>query len=67
MTTATFSYPPHSSRVECSECGARGFPGGAWQDLHRRGHAPCPRCGRIFTVKLDGTPRIHTRCPRKAP
>jgi hypothetical protein len=68
VTAATFThFSPHSLRVACGVCDARGFPDGAWQDPHRRGHAPCPRCGRQLTVKLDGTPRVHTRCPRRGP
>jgi hypothetical protein len=63
MIQQLFVYESHSARVTCSVCGARGFPGGSWQAPHRRGHAPCFRCGRPLTVKLDGTARVHTRCP----
>jgi endogenous inhibitor of DNA gyrase (YacG/DUF329 family) len=55
---------PRSIRVKCGTCGARGFPGGSWQAPHRRGHKPCPHCGRQLPVKLDGGARVHTRCPR---
>lgn len=51
-------------RVRCTVCGMRGYPGGSWQVSHRRGHAPCPRCGRMLQVKLDGSARTHTRCPK---
>jgi len=59
--------PNWSNRWVCNICETRGLPGGKWMETHRRGHAPCPRCGRQLTVKLDGTPRVHTRCPSKGP
>jgi uncharacterized OB-fold protein len=64
VTTFDFVDAPHSIKVRCSVCGAKGFPGGSWQATHRRGHKPCPRCHRQLTVKLDGTARVHTRCPK---
>lgn len=54
-----------SNRWVCDTCEVRGLPHGKWMETHRRGHAPCPRCGRQLTVKLDGTPRVHTRCPNR--
>lgn len=72
-TPATVGAPPDQpelfepvgtrGRVRCTVCGMRGYPGGSWQDTHRRGHASCPRCGRMLQVKLDGSARTHTRCP----
>ncbi len=68
MTAATFTrFSPHSLRVACGVCGAKGYPGCAWQAAHQRGHSPCPRCGRQLPVKLDGAPRVHTHCPRRTP
>lgn len=54
---------PLSEKVRCVDCGARGYPGCPWQDRHLAGHSPCPRCGRTLTLRLNGTPRQHTRCP----
>jgi hypothetical protein len=50
-------------KVRCIACGATGYDGDRWQDAHRRGHAPCPKCGKMLTVRLDGSPRTHTGCP----
>lgn len=57
--------PTVGIRVRCIVCGISGFPGGRWQNPHRRGHSPCLNCGRQLTVRLDGSPRKHNRCPRK--
>lgn len=52
-----------SPKVRCNVCGGRGYEGGKWQDWHRRGHLPCPLCGKLITVLRDGTARTHGRCP----
>lgn len=57
--------PTTRGRVACTVCGISGYYGAPWQRPHRRGHAPCLNCGRQLTVRLDGTPRKHNRCPRK--
>ena len=60
---------PQSGKVKCSVCGASGYDtswNGAvagWQKTHLRGHKPCGRCGRMMVVLLDGSTRVHTRCP----
>ena len=54
-----------SGKVRCTICDTRGYPGGRWQEPHRRGHSPCVRCGRPLSVRLDGSPRTHTRCPKR--
>jgi DNA-directed RNA polymerase subunit RPC12/RpoP len=64
VTRFEFVDASHSITVRCTTCGAKGLPGGRWQQAHRRGHKRCPRCGRQLTVKLDGTARVHTRCPK---
>jgi hypothetical protein len=58
--------PTASCKVQCAVCGRRGYPGGAWQNPHRKGHAPCPDCGKQLTLLANGTPRFHTRCPRRS-
>jgi hypothetical protein len=56
-------------KYECTVCHRTGFGGdsgpGSWADSCLRGHAPCPWCGAILTVKKDGTPRVHTRCTKR--
>lgn len=36
-----------------------------WTDSCRRGHAPCGWCGKQLSLRLDGTPRVHSRCPER--
>lgn len=57
--------PNGSNRWVCNTCEARGLPRGKWMETHRRAHHRCPDCGRWQTAKLDGTPRVHTRCPNR--
>lgn len=54
-----------SIKWQCETCGAAGYPRGKWMHNHQRQHHPCPWCGRMLTSKLDGTPRVHTRCPKR--
>lgn len=66
---ALFRAIPGSDKVECVVCGATGYPTipgreCRWQRPHRRGHRPCLDCGRLLTVRLDGSARSHTRCPK---
>lgn len=56
----------HRDKLRCTVCFRTGYPGGEWQEGCRRGHRPCPLCGRQLTVLLDGTPRKHARCPGRA-
>jgi hypothetical protein len=76
-TPATVGAPPeqpelfepvpgsHKGRVRCTVCGTRGYPGGRWQEPHRRGHGSCPRCGGMQTLKLNGSARTHAHCPKR--
>jgi ribosomal protein S27E len=53
------------NKVRCTVCGKTGYPGGRWQDAHRRGHRPCPRCGGVLAVLANGNARTHPRCPEE--
>jgi len=63
------TFPPvgfRSVKVRCIVCGQRGYADDGlnpWQESHMRGHKPCDYCGRMLVVRLDGTARVHTRCP----
>lgn len=56
-----------SRKVECIFCGARGYDVSerrpSWKAAHLRGHAPCPDCGKMLSLKINGLPRRHGRCP----
>lgn len=54
---------PRSAKLACATCGRTGYPAMPWQLICRRGHAPCSSCGKQLAVLLDGSPRVHTRCP----
>jgi hypothetical protein len=55
-----------NGRVRCKLCGREGYPvDGGWRATCSRDHLPCPKCGHVLAVKMDGTPHIHARCPRK--
>lgn len=61
---------PRSSKLACVICGRRGYPGGRWQEVCRRGHAECRNgCGKLMGLLVDGSPRRHPshRCPAKNP
>lgn len=53
------------NRWVCATCGAKGLPGGTWMATHQRPHHPCTDCGQQLTSKIDNSPRVHTRCPRR--
>lgn len=36
-----------------------------WSDSCKRGHSPCAWCGRQLSLRKDGTPRVHARCPER--
>lgn len=60
------TFPPNgplSRKVRCSVCWASGYPGCTWTRKHLAGHRRCPDCGTWLTTRLDGTARVHTRCP----
>lgn len=59
----------HGYKWRCTMCGREGYGTEQgphrWADACRRGHAPCGSCGALLTLKLNGHPRIHTRCPQR--
>lgn len=67
MTAPEFvSCGSRSEKVRCTVCGATGYDydgSRSWKNAHRRGHAPCPRCGKPLTLLQNGRPRTHGRCP----
>lgn len=63
--TWSWNARPRGGKVTCLVCDRKGYMGGAWMEGCRRGHAPCPLCGRMLTVLLDGSPRMHARCPQR--
>ena len=65
----TRGYGWTDDKWRCTICGREGhgtandpYP---WADSCRRGHAPCPDCGRMLSIRLNGQPRRHTRCPNR--
>lgn len=56
-----------SEKFACTVCGRTGYNtyGGGWQAQCLRGHALCARgCGRMLSVRKDGSPRTHPHCPQ---
>lgn len=69
-------YSWSSPKWQCTVCGRSGYSslnpnteeGSRWNDWTRHcrvGHSPCPWCDRQLTLRLDGTPRVHARCPER--
>ena len=61
-----------TGRWRCDVCGRRGLTDPdqparytQWFTGCQRGHSPCVWCGRQLTVRMDGTPRVHSRCPQR--
>lgn len=71
----TYGYSMTAPKWRCDVCGRSGYGDphaqrghyGHWSDACKRGHSPCEWCGRQLTLRMDGTPRVHTRCPGRAP
>lgn len=49
---------PHGANPDPDRWGNRT----GWARTCLNGHAPCPWCARILTLRNDGTPRVHSRC-----
>lgn len=61
-----------TGRWRCDVCDRRGLTDpdqptryNQWFTGCQRGHSPCVWCGRQLTVRMDGTPRVHARCPER--
>lgn len=63
------AYGWSSPRWICDECEATGygdlFLPAEWARAHARGHEKCPYCGTLCTLRMNGTARVHTRCPNR--
>lgn len=69
----SYGYSYIGPKWRCDTCGRTGYSDGDpserssnwkhWSDACKHGHAPCEWCGRQLTLRQDGTPRVHTRCP----
>lgn len=68
-TSWSRGYGYTADKWRCTVCGRDGYgsPTGPspWSESCRRGHAPCPDCGRILSIRIDGQPRRHARCPNR--
>lgn len=67
-----YGYNVTGPKWRCDVCGREGYGDphaksayGHWSDSCRNGHAPCPWCGKQLSLRQDGTPRVHTRCPSR--
>lgn len=70
-----YGYRETGPKWRCDVCGRSGYGdphlarerryGSHWSDSCWRGHAPCPWCGRQLALRMDGTPRVHSRCPER--
>lgn len=66
-----YGYSYSGPKWRCDTCGRTGYGDPAqerrnhWSDSCKRGHSPCPWCGRQLSLCMDGTPRVHTRCPKR--
>lgn len=66
-----YGYSYTGPKWRCDTCGKAGYGDPAQAGCHhwsagcKRGHSPCPWCGRQLTLRMDGTPRVHNRCPTR--
>ncbi|NYD43949.1 hypothetical protein [Nocardioides panaciterrulae] len=66
-----YGYSYSGPKWRCAVCGRTGYGDPAtagrhhWSEACKRGHSPCEWCGRLLTLRLDGTPRVHARCPER--
>ena len=66
-----YGYNMTGPKWRCDVCERTGYgdPATAWRhhwsEACKRGHSPCEWCGRQLTLRQDGTPRVHTRCPER--
>jgi len=66
--TRTREQTHKAARWQCDDCDRQGFGDdfipGPWASTCARGHSACPWCERMLPVRMDGTPRVHTSCPK---
>lgn len=66
-----YGYRWRSPRWACDVCGRSGYHDpatayrGHWSEACKRGHSPCAWCGKLLTLRMDGTPRVHSRCDER--
>lgn len=66
-----YGYSYSGPKWRCDVCGRTGYgdPNREnhhhWSNACKRGHSPCPWCGRQLSLRMDGTPRVHSRCPAR--
>jgi hypothetical protein len=67
-----YGYSFSGPKWQCDVCGRSGHGDpaettwrGHWSAACKRGHSPCAWCGRQLTLLMDGTPRVHSRCPER--
>ena len=75
----SYGYSMTGPKWRCNTCHRTGYGTGStpwhqnwrgdaitnWSVACLRGHSPCPWCGRQLTLRMDGTPRVHARCPER--
>lgn len=69
----SYGYSFTGPKWRCDDCGRTGYTNptagefrySSWFDACKRGHSPCVWCGRVLSVRMDGTPRVHSRCPER--
>lgn len=66
-----YGYRYVGPKWRCDDCWRTGYgdPASAWPNhwsaACKRGHSPCVWCGKQLTLRIDGTPRVHSRCPER--
>lgn len=66
-----YGYSYSGPKWRCDDCGRQGYGdpdapwSGHWSEACKRGHSPCVWCGKQLTLRIDGTPRVHSRCKER--
>lgn len=66
----SYGYGWRNPKWRCDTCGRAGYGSDtevpySWAEACRVGHSPCVWCGRQLTLRKDGSPRVHSRCPER--
>lgn len=65
----SYGYSWSGPKWRCDDCGKTGYgtleKPYTWSNSCLNGHSECPWCGRVLTLRNDGTPRVHSRCPER--